>query len=320
LEADTRADGSYELTVPAPGRYRVRIQPLGDAGRGGTPRPDDVVVPDTPAFRHDILVPDWSVTGRVIARDTQRPLERASVAARLSSGEPGGAGTVTDADGVFRIALEAGTYILRAQAPKYAGPEVSLVAGGPAVERAFALEPGASITGRVANAGGTPRHGVLVVALVDGRVVRTGRSDADGSFTIDGLEGGTHLVFAADPDRPDFGLVTGVLPGPESLSIAMAAGSTVRVTFQSPGGAPLAGTDVRLDLVALGGAPLGVEGRSAMSQTLKTDANGVAEYRLPAGAADLIAAVQQPRLRGELRVSVPVDAPASATVTLAPRR
>ena len=321
LEGETGADGSYQLIAPMSGKYQVSVRAMNEAQRGGHTRIDDVVVADAPTFRHDIALPDWSITGRVTAKDTQRPLERASVSARPVSGEPRGAGMSTDAEGRFRLALEPGAYIIRVQAPKYVAEETTFDAGGAAVERQFTLTPGRTITGRTVNASGVPRGRVAITAVgPDPRSIRNGDSQADGSFTVDGLEAGPYLLFAADGERPDFAMQAGVLPGGDALSLTLTEGAAVRISFKRADGSPLAETNVRLDLVALGGVPLGVEGRSALSQTQRTDAGGTAEYRLPTGALDVIAATQEGRLRGESRLTVPAGAPATAEMELRPRR
>jgi beta-lactamase regulating signal transducer with metallopeptidase domain len=320
-EAETKADGTYALVVPGPGRYGLRVSSIHGTGRLGVPKLDEVVVPDVPQFRHDIALPDWSLTGTITAKDTKKPLERATISALPASGEPGGSWVHTDVNGRFQIALEAGRYRLRVRAPKYVEQESTFDAGAVATERSFELVPGASIAGTLLSAAGAARGpGEVVAVAPDGRSVRWVTSERDGRFAIEGLTAGAHLLFASDSERPEFALYAGVSPGETPVSLVLTPGALVRVSFKDAASKPLAATSVRLDLVGIGGAPLGIEGRCAFSQTQKTDAAGIAEYRLPAGAVDLIAAAAEPRLRGEVKLSVPSGAPMSAEVQLVPRR
>jgi len=209
----------------------------------------------------------------------------------------------------------------RAQASKYVAEEVAFEPGAATAELHFELAPGASIKGHTTNAAGVARARTLVVAVAaDGRTIRSGTSDADGAFAVEGLTGGRHLLFAADAERPDFGMLPSASPGDAAVPLALVPGARVRFTFKDANGRPIAGSNVRLDLIGIGGTPLGVEGRCAMSQTQRTDDGGMAEYRLPSGVVDLVAAVGQPALRAESTIVVAAEITATAEMRLLPRR
>jgi hypothetical protein len=280
------------------------------------------VVPDAPAFRHDIVVPEWSVTGRVVDKATKQPIERAGVTARRATGEPGGgSSTGVRDDGGFRLALEPGHYHLHVGAPKYVAQEVSFEAGATPVERTFELVPGGSIKGTVVGAAGDPRGSAEVTAVApDGRALRRGTKEDADAFMIEGLGAGTHLLFAFDSQRGEFAMQGGATPGDTPVSLVLTPGAAAKLSFKDANGRPLASTSVRLDLVGAGSAALGVEGRCVLSRTRTTDAAGAAEFWLPTGVVDVVAAVLEPRLRGEVKLSVPSGAPMSAEVHLIPRR
>jgi beta-lactamase regulating signal transducer with metallopeptidase domain len=319
-EAETRPDGTYTLIVPRPGKYEVRVTSIHGSGRVAMPKLDDVMVPDAARFHHDIVLPDWSLTGRVTASDTKKPIERARVSAQPSSGEPGGAWAHTSADGRFQLALDPGRYRVLVRAPSYVEEESTFDSAAAAGERSFELTPGASIKGAIVDAAGRKgRPGAVVAVASNGRSLRWVETERDGEFVLDGLIPGPHVLFANDSERPEFALLPGVSPGDASVSMVLAPGARARLAFKDAAGKPLAAVSVRLDLVGLGGTPLGIEGRSAMSQTVKTDAAGIAEYRLPSGAVDVIAAVAELRLRGEAKLSVPAGVPFDAAIQMRPR-
>ncbi len=192
----------------------------------------------------------------------------------------------TDAEGRYRIdGLEAGTWYVRAGAPGRIRTEAEAVEVAGPTEKDFTLLPGATVRGRVTEAGGSaPIFGATVVAMS-----RSGRADAetapDGSFTLSGLGDGEWSLWVGHDDylRADQATqssfaVQGGAASPADFSLELTPGARIEGRVFDLAGNPVAGAFV-----------FGFKDRE-QADTARTDAEGV--YRLaglPEGAYELFA-------------------------------
>lgn len=191
-----------------------------------------------------IVRPAASVEVRVVAADTRRPIDGATVQLRGLVADT----AVTGAGGVARLdRVPAGGYQIAARAPGYAQATTWLRVGGAAgVEPVeLALKPGAAVAGRVVDESGRPVQGAVVLysgvsdwaqqahPQFDGVV--TGE---DGAFRFAALPAGTFRFTAR---HPDFG------PGASEPITLDGRSERTGVVVQLEPGAVLAGTVVDAD-------------------------------------------------------------------------
>lgn len=159
-----------------------------------------------------------SITGRVVAGDTGRPLARARVTAAAPDLADGGISTFTDQAGGFVLSqLPAGSYTITAskasfvtmaygaQRPGRRGRRLTLAQGQQAREIDIRLPRGSAITGRVYDENGEPIVGATVQALRyqypqgEPRLVGSALAQTDdrGVYRIYGLNPGNYVVAAA---------------------------------------------------------------------------------------------------------------------------
>ncbi len=202
------------------GAMLVAAQAPGQPGAAGQVRPsrDTPGQPAAPASR-------GSISGRILAADTGRPIVRARVS--ISAAElPGGRVGQTADDGTFSFGeLPAGRYTVAASRTGYVGLSYGqrrpLQSGTPLqlTESAslrgieLRLPKGSVVTGRVFDELGDPMPGVVA------RVMRyqyaqgarqlvpagTAQSDDRGEYRIWGLNPGEYFVSAVAPNLPDSG-------------------------------------------------------------------------------------------------------------------
>ena len=182
-----------------------------------TPQPGRVPQRDTPAQGQDAApTPAGSMSGRVVAADTGRPVKRARVFVTANE-LPGGRGTLTADDGTFEIVdLPAGRYTLTVsksgfvslsygqRRPLQAGTPLQLAEGQQIRSIEFRLPRGSVIAGHVFDETGDPMAGIVVRVLRyqyqqgDRRLVAAGTSTTDdqGAFRVWGLNPGEYYVDA----------------------------------------------------------------------------------------------------------------------------
>lgn len=168
----------------------------------------------------DVPAHTASISGRVVAADSGRPVRRARV---LLNGPqiPGGRGTLTDNEGRFTLsALPAGRYSLSAartgfitiaygqRRPMQSGTPIEIAAGEQMTTLDIRMPRGSVITGRVFDESGEPLPGAMVRVLqyeyAQGNrrlaPVGGGQTDDLGTYRVWGLNPGQYFVSAAIPN------------------------------------------------------------------------------------------------------------------------
>jgi hypothetical protein len=204
-EVETDEHGAYELTLPAPGVYGIRVS----SRRSGLQCAVEVDVPSVDRFAFDIELEVGTIIGSVLDPE-DRPLAGIQVVANLVEGE--GVGEVrTGPDGSFRLEVPAGTHDVAAgirnpwiEVPgSFAPARVRgiAVAPGAAVEGiVIRLSPGGSVEGTVEREDGGPPGQVWVVAVDgEGENVGSAPTDAAGAFRMEGVPTGRVRIHAFDP-------------------------------------------------------------------------------------------------------------------------
>ncbi len=202
-EAEVDADGAVTFRGVLPGTYQVAIE---CADHLALARYEPIVV-----GARDLLGLRWpvgdggAITGHVHTRDGQ-PLADAWVRASTTGGDPRGqkswASQRTARDGSFTLAgLVAGRYEVVASPedlPTPPEPTMTEVTAGARTTIDIAIDPGATITGTVVDAHGTPIKGASVEAVGARWGASTqARTTDDGAFTIRGVEVGAVRVTAS---------------------------------------------------------------------------------------------------------------------------
>lgn len=114
--AQALEDGSYELTLPGPGRYSVTVSSSSASSLYVT---TSVEVPAVTEHALDITIPLGRISGRVTGAQGG-PLSGVSVRSqpvRQEIGASGSARTLTDAEGRYELDVPAGTHALEAGGP-----------------------------------------------------------------------------------------------------------------------------------------------------------------------------------------------------------
>ena len=279
LNATTREDGSFELVVFTPGRYRVELITLATGQR----HPGrDLDLPDVERYEAELEIADTMVSGVVVDREAGEPLTEARVSARQagSRGQWKGS-TATGPEGRFAIAVEPGDYELAAQAEQHkrASIPVSVGAGG-LFDVRVELERGLGLAGRVVDEAGRPQGEVELAATSSERSYAEGRSLADGTFRIEGLDSASYAVAAGSGTR-GFAVRTGITPGTEPVTLVLRPAGKLAIRVLGPDGRPAKGawpsvhawSGVAIELPYTGSSP--------------TDAGGVCELSVPAGSLEL---------------------------------
>jgi hypothetical protein len=175
---------------------------------------------------------------------TGGPVHNAQVRAERAQNPRLVVDTWTDDLGNFAFALPEGPLVLKAAAPGYSSASETRVA--PSSDTRLVLVPGASLRGRVLSAeSGAPVAGIELRVEPFGAqpapLVERPRSDAQGSFVIDGLEPGSYTVMAIGPglrgqsEKP-FELALGAVVAGIEISVrdvAQVSGRVVRSDGQS---------------------------------------------------------------------------------------
>ncbi len=297
-------DGSYAFAGLSPGEYQVTFEGEGPRGRSL------IDVPDAPQLVHNIALPEGTVTGRFVARESGDPVggvvvqllrddggAQGSIADGLSRGIAAGmAGgrprsrddaRRTDKDGQFRFTgLEEGRYRLQlvgdaASAP-YAPPTdlvISLDENEVHDAGDIALDPGRSIRGRVVDGAGAPVPGAEVLALTGARkgpLPRRGQSGDDGSFEIQGLEVGEWGLlpsaegFASSPSQPVVIEEDGLA---DEVELVLLRGAEVEVLVLDGSGAARSGVACVLQAAGASKGTSGPSGPGSLFQGFFTGSN-----------------------------------------------
>jgi Carboxypeptidase regulatory-like domain len=316
LKGVSAADGTYALLAPQPGRYTVSVTSQSEPnGRSsGAPVPE-LDVPDADAVRFDIALPGSLLVGSVVERPSGRPIAEARVKAVPPGGAPTGGRTTTGADGTFRLSLNAGTYDLRVEAPKFAALATNVVIGDETLERTFELTRGTTVKGQVVAMGGQGVAGATVAAIAGGRTIARGDSLPGGAFELSVSTDESYKLFAAH--ERGFGLAPAPT-GAEPMRLKLDPGTMVSLHFRDRDGAAVAETFVRFDLVQWNGVQVGTAQWGPYGYAMTTNTEGVLDIMLPRGNVELAAWAQTRKLRGAVRLELD-GSPMSVEVTLLPQ-
>jgi protocatechuate 3,4-dioxygenase beta subunit len=245
--AMTGADGRYELAL-ARGGYSV-----GATRDDYAPAHGSVVIGDRAIVKDFQLVPGATITGKVIARDTRKPVAGATVTAQSGHGRRSGSTTaIADQDGNFMVhGLRSGAVSIAASGPGYASnaPTVVEVGVGEQVANVrVVVDRAHAITGHVVRA--TDHKGlagVRVAAFTMSGADTPSPSDPtgdDGAFEIVGVKRGSYILFAmAEGWLPDVGKTVEVNDrDPADVTIELEGGVTLSGRIDPPGAAQLSVT------------------------------------------------------------------------------
>ncbi|HLK40386.1 MAG TPA: carboxypeptidase regulatory-like domain-containing protein [Polyangiaceae bacterium] len=197
---DAGAKGAYWLELATPGAYTVTAQADGFAP-GATTRGPLVVLAagETKSGLDIVLDPGGAKVSGVVMDATGGPVPGARVLATSLTSALRTVAVESNREGRFALWMDPGAMTLTAEASGYAPGRAQRVA--PSADVVLTLTPGSSIGGQVVAASGGP-----AVADVEVRAVpegswsspahRSSMSDADGLFTVRGLQPGRYRVVA----------------------------------------------------------------------------------------------------------------------------
>jgi hypothetical protein len=302
-------DGYYEVLVGEPGEFTVSASAYGV----GLPM-RTVSIPEVETFTLDLDFGGARVSGRVVDRETDRPIAGASVSATSTSPPGLSSGLEVSADGSFELVLEPGEFTLSVRADGYGRLEETILVGeGGRGDLVLALSRGFPIRGRVVDASGRGVGGLRVMAIEDSSDIATPpaftnseNTIPDGIFEIRDLGRGRYNLLAGAPTL-GFGYVLSVPAGTEDLELVLRPGGKVEVLVVDENGAPVPYAQV--GLVAIGGRKV----RGIQSQT---DARGRLTLPVPAGSLR-IKSVLSNRGEGMSAVAVSENETARVSIVLA---
>jgi hypothetical protein len=190
------------------------------------------------------------IAGAKVELDMVRTLGAASFGMPRSDAE-------TADDGTFLFeGLEPGRAGLTASAPgrrTVRNQGIALAAGESQLDHELRLEPGATITGTVRNAEGTPLDGVRVL-IPEGNtspamimMVRSGAlTNADGHFRLEGAAVGRRLLEAHAPGFRTGKVELELRAGENAADFTLERGASIAGRVLAPAGEPIGGATVRV--------------------------------------------------------------------------
>lgn len=188
------SDGTVWADGVLPGTYQVELRCDGFASRSYPPLEVRAAPIDGVVWEVD---PGVTLRGRVLVGG--RPVAHAAVSA-VAIGATSWARAATDRDGTFElVGLAPGPHTVDITASRGIGPRDGWTIDVPqaGATRAFVLDPGGKITGRVLDGTGAPVAGIEVTAREAGeRGGVTTKTDAAGAFALAQLRPGTYHVIA----------------------------------------------------------------------------------------------------------------------------
>ncbi|MBN2491690.1 MAG: carboxypeptidase regulatory-like domain-containing protein [Planctomycetes bacterium] len=194
-EADTDPDGRFALHLPA-GHYHVLARKDGYGPMGVEKL--EITAGGTSELRLGLLPCDASISGRVIERDTGKPVAEIPDL-RITAPELGSAERalpeeypevdLDGASGAFRTVVAAGTYRIEVRASGYLDQEIEVRVGAREhryLEVALVRQPPASATvrGIVRIEAGAPLAGAWVLFRYEKTTLTSVQTAADGSFEV----------------------------------------------------------------------------------------------------------------------------------------
>jgi len=275
--AVTGPDGSFTLSDLTPGLVRMSLRKDDDfiqEMRSVTAPASDVLI-DLPAGTR--------VSGRVVEKGSSKPVTQfqAGISRSRSAGgmvmmTPPQLKSFTSDDGTFTLEnVPSGAHDLVASAPGYAGGRLSInVEEGKALrDLVIELDTGTRLTGKVTGPTGAPLSDVTVGLAMGpgGAFARMGTgnrtvTDANGEYTLEGLQGGEETVEFSHPKY---------IGTRKDVTIK---GKEMRLDAQLEGGQPVSGM-----VVTEAGAPVADAEVLAMAsggsrRSVRTNATGAFEF------------------------------------------
>ncbi|MEM7230688.1 MAG: carboxypeptidase-like regulatory domain-containing protein [Planctomycetota bacterium] len=319
----TAKDGSFVMTVPQQAQRMgvdiVATHPKHGRARIGLEKPqgDESKLPDTLDI---VLTPPVVLNGKITDLSGQ-PVDRAQIRisrvsnskdpelAMISQLMPPSAGLVAYSaeDGAYRAArLEAATYRVEVRALGYAKKvldDIEIPEDGKALD--IALDPGATIRGRVVDTNRDPVAGAEVVAFLEyesqtgdqsdymveynrqlraaaGRGVSTTKSRDDGSFELIQLpEGKFQLVVRAEGYAIE--TAPGIGADQDAGEIALKANASLVGTVRDENGVAVTSFSFRIQPVREDGRQIYIDDRHRRQQNVQDSEGQFAMDRLGAG-------------------------------------
>jgi hypothetical protein len=238
MSAVTRGDGSFEMLVSEPGRLSAMVEAPIEGKIVRLTR--SIEIPDADTHYLELDFGGVTVTGTVVDGDTDKPLSMAEVRAY---GQGGLRMARVEADGRFRLELDAGHYGFEARSEGYVPEKTELDVGEAGVsDLRFTLSQGLALVGRIIDETGRGVGGIPVFAMASEPPAYAGlaRTLADGSFQISGLAETPHNVLAQS-EIGTFAVGTGVSPGEEELLLELRTGGRALLGVRDPSGLPISG-------------------------------------------------------------------------------
>jgi protocatechuate 3,4-dioxygenase beta subunit len=221
-----------------------------------------IEVPHPGEYTLTIDAPESEAAGRVLAADGS-PVAGAEVVATGRNVRR----VVTDADGRFRIPLDGGEGQLWAQAPGFAMDLVERVTAGEEVEiRLDRSKPLGTVSGHVTDPSGRAVAGVAVHLSMSAEggdnywTLSTAVSDADGRYSLPGVQVGAWAVFALGGGWISQGFVSPPGDGRNPFLVTVAAGTEATHDLVVVPGARIAGHVVSASGTPVGGAVVNADG------------------------------------------------------------
>jgi len=291
--ATTGPDGSFTVGNLSPGVTRLMVRKETDLisdMRTFTAPARDVVV-EMPA--------GGTISGRVVEKGTKKPIT--SFQAGVSTSRGGSSGgfmmmgppqlkAFTSDDGSFTLEhVPAGAMTLLANAPGYASGRMSVdvVDGKALTDVVLELDTGVRLSGKVTGANGAPLSDVTVAVTpsstgafaMRGSLPRA-NTDANGEYTLDGLESGEESVQFSHPKHVDVTRKVTLKGRETKLDVQLSAGNRVTGVVTTEDGMPVGDADVS---ASSGMMPR--ETRTNASGTFEFDSLTPGRYRFSAAKA-----------------------------------
>ncbi len=245
----TKSDGSgrfYFDTLSA-GEYNVKVEATGYAAA----RKDDV--PTGTEDLEFLLPPEAVVSGKVIADEDERPIEKARVTIR-SADRRSSFQKESNAKGAFEIRkLPAGSLLIIAEHEEFAATveaPLEVEEGGRITDQVIRMKKGIQAAGKVVESGtstGIPDAQVVFQPQFPGGRSKNSRSGPEGVFEMKGLSEGRYFISAnAKGFTPiQQKSVTIAAGGTPDLTIELERGASISGRVLSLTGEPIAGATVR---------------------------------------------------------------------------
>lgn len=291
--ATTGPDGSFTVGNLSPGVTRLMV-------RKETDLISDMRTFTAPARDVAIEMPaGGTVSGRVVEKGTKKPIT--SFQAGVSTSRGGASGgfmmmgppqlkAFTSDDGSFTLEhVPAGAMTLLANSPGYASGRMSVdvVDGKALTDVVLELDTGVRLSGKVTGANGAPLSDVTVAVTpsstgafaMRGSLPRA-NTDANGEYTLDGLESGEESVQFSHPKHVDVTRKVTLKGRETKLDVQLSAGNRVTGVVTTEDGMPVGDADVS---ASSGMIPR--EARTSSSGTFEFDSMTPGRYRFSASKA-----------------------------------